>query len=235
MIKTATATLKTFGLDQERIEVVLKEVCASRDGVGQVFAVGPEDHLQILASGEDAVQRLEEIKEELANRLGDYIFGEENDTMEIVVGQVLAQKGLTLAVAESLTGGLVSDRITDVSGSSGYFIAGVIVYSNESKTDLLGVSAAVIREKGAVSPEVARLMAEGVRERHGTTFGLATTGIAGPTGGTPLKPVGTVYMAVASPTDCQVEGKLFSGDRRSIKVAATTYALDMLRRKVKGF
>lgn len=235
MVKTATATLKTFGLNRERIEVVLKEVCASRGVMGQAFGVGLEEHLQLLASGEDAAQRLGETKEELATRLGDYIFGEESDSMEMVVGRLLAQKGLTLAVAESLTGGLVSDRITDASGSSSYFMAGVIVYSNESKTDLLGVPAAVIREKGAVSPEVARLMAQGVRERHGTTFGLATTGIAGPTGGTPLKPVGTVYMAVASPRDCQVEGKLFSGDRRSIKVAATTYALDMLRRKVKGW
>lgn len=233
----ATTTLKTFGLGLERIEALLKAVLEGREyASGEVVTVGPEEHILVTVKGKgDLSQKLKEIKEELAAKLGDYFYGQEQDTIEGVVGRLLSSKGLTLSVAESLTGGMIADLITDVSGASNYFLTGVVVYSNQSKVDLLDVPHSIIREKGAVSAEVASLMAEGIRAKSGSTFALASTGIAGPSGGTPLKPVGTVFLALASPKGTLVEGKLFSGNRRLIKLATATYALDMLRRLLLGW
>jgi nicotinamide-nucleotide amidase len=147
-----------------------------------------------------------------------------------VVGRMLSARRWTLAVAESCTGGLLGHRLTNVPGSSAYFERGVLVYSNRAKEDLVGVPASVLRAHGAVSAPCAEAMARGVAERAGTPCGLAITGIAGPDGGTPAKPVGTVFVGLA------VEGRVsarrfrFAGDRASVKWQSTQAAFDMLRR-----
>jgi len=152
--------------------------------------------------------------------------------MEEVVGRRLSITGFTLAVAESCTGGLIAQRLTSVPGSSKYFIEGVVTYSNESKTRLLGVDKELIPEFGAVSQQVARDMARGVRHRANTDFGLAVTGVAGPDGGTKEKPVGLVYIALADDAHTEHECLMLPGDRELIRWRASQAALDMLRRRL---
>jgi nicotinamide-nucleotide amidase len=148
------------------------------------------------------------------------------------VVDLLRGKGRTLAIAESCTGGLLASRITDVAGASQVFLEGNVTYSNESKTRTLAVPAEMITRVGAVSEEVAAAMAEGARNRAGSTFALATTGIAGPDGGTPEKPVGTVFIGLAAEgTTTEVQKLLFPMDRLSFKRITSQYALDMLRRR----
>ena len=148
--------------------------------------------------------------------------------IEIEAGTLLRGKGLTLAVAESCTGGLVSSLITDVPGSSDYFRGGVVAYSNEVKESVLGVPRDILESVGAVSPECARAMAEGVRNLLGADIGLATTGIAGPGGATPTKPVGLVYIALAHPGGTLVREFRFVGARRGNKHSAAHEALQLL-------
>ena len=152
--------------------------------------------------------------------------------MEQIVGYYLQMRNATLAVAESCTGGLVGERITSISGSSRYFAGGAIVYSNPLKTTLAGVPAELIEQHGAVSHEVAAALAEGIRQRCGATLGLGVTGIAGPNGGTPEKPVGLVFHALASVTGTEVVERKFPGDRKRIRWFASQQALDMVRRKL---
>jgi len=152
--------------------------------------------------------------------------------MEEVVGRRLVITGFTLAVAESCTGGLIAERLTNVPGSSKYFTEGLVTYSNESKTRLLGVDKKLIREFGAVSPQVARDMARGVRHRAKTDFGLAVTGIAGPDGGTEEKPVGLVYIALADDAHTEHRRLTLPGDRELVRWRASQAALDMLRRRL---
>ncbi|MBW2107713.1 MAG: CinA family protein [Deltaproteobacteria bacterium] len=149
--------------------------------------------------------------------------------LEQEVAELLLNLGKTIAVAESCTGGLISHRLTNVSGSSAYFEMGLITYSNRSKTAMLGVSADLIRSDGAVSEACVRAMASGVRVLAGTDLGLAVSGIAGPTGGTVEKPVGTVHLALASPEGVQAWRFLFQGDRESIKGRASDEALARVR------
>ena len=138
------------------------------------------------------------------------------------------EAGLTVATAESCTGGLVADAITDVAGSSGYFLGGVVAYSDAAKVSALGVKAAVLAEHGAVSAETARAMAEGARARFGAVLAVAVTGIAGPGGGTPTKPVGLTYLAAAGPDGTHVERRTWSGTRLASKAASAAAALDLL-------
>ena len=145
------------------------------------------------------------------------------------VGRELAARGLTLAVAESCTGGLLGHRLTTIGGSSGYFVGGVIAYSNAVKSSLLGVEAALIESQGAVSLDVAIAMAEGVAARLGADIGVGITGIAGPDGGTLDKPVGLVFIAVAGKAGGRVRRCAFEGDRGQIKTAAADAALELLR------
>jgi nicotinamide-nucleotide amidase len=141
-----------------------------------------------------------------------------------LIGDHLRKNGLTLSIAESCTGGLLCDRITDVSGSSDYFEGGMVTYSNRSKTDFLGVPAADIKRYGAVSPQVAKKMAQGIRKVFGTTFGISTTGVAGPTGGTREKPVGLVYIGLSHGRRTLVMKLDLKGNRREIKEKATDKA-----------
>jgi len=147
------------------------------------------------------------------------------------VGDLLDRQGMKLAVAESCTGGKLGDMITEVPGSSDYFLGGIVSYSNEAKVELLDVDTEVLRERGAVSEEVALQMASGVRSRFGADVGVSITGIAGPTGGTAVKPVGLVFIAVSSDESSVVDRNVFSGSRSDVKVQSAEKALEML----KGF
>lgn len=157
-------------------------------------------------------------------------FGKNEERLEEVVGQLLLERGKKVAVAESCTGGLVAHRLTNVPGSSAYFEQGVVAYSEAAKTSLLGVPAALIQQHGAVSRQVAEAMAEGIRQRSQADFGLAVTGIAGPSGGTEEKPVGLVYIAIAWEGGGASREHRFSGDREAVKLEASQMALDLLRR-----
>ncbi len=161
------------------------------------------------------------------------VYGFDHDTMEKAVAELLFRSGLSVATAESCTGGLLAHRLTNVSGSSGYFLRGVTAYSNESKIDLLNVASQTIEDHGAVSEEVAKSMAVGIRERSGADIGLSTTGIAGPTGATPAKPVGLVYIGLATKAGVKVHRPLilpYPLDRVTFKERTSQTALDLLRK-----
>jgi nicotinamide-nucleotide amidase len=166
--------------------------------------------------------------------LGEDVFSTDGRRLEEVVGDALAARGLWLAAAESCTGGLVTSRLTDVAGSSRYVGASIVAYANEAKTLLLGVPAALLAEHGAVSEPVARAMAQGIRARARADLGVGVTGIAGPGGGSPEKPVGTVAVALAGPDATVVRTFKFFGDRELVKFQASQAALDMVRRWLKA-
>ena len=192
-----------------------------------------EIHLQSRADRqEEAERRVEELAGELEEELDDCVISSGGESLEQIVGYYLQMRGATLAVAESCSGGMMAERITSVPGSSRYFLGGAVVYSNELKTKLAGVPAKLIAEHGAVSREVAVALAEGIRERTKATFGVGITGIAGPTGGTPEKPVGLVYIALSDGKDNEVVERRLHGDRERIRLWASFTGLDLIRRKL---
>jgi len=189
-----------------------------------------ELHLTAQAmSRTDADGALDAAVRELQDALGPSVYSVDGRSLEAVVGDLLRERKLTIAVAESCSGGLLSSRLTDVPGSSDYVERGVVCYSNRAKTELAGVPEALIAEHGAVSEPVARAMAEGIRSRAGTNIGVGVTGIAGPGGGTPQKPVGTVAIAVAVDEDVRVRTFQFIGPREMVKFQAAQSALNMTR------
>ncbi|HEX4066080.1 MAG TPA: competence/damage-inducible protein A [Acidobacteriaceae bacterium] len=179
-----------------------------------------------------AQARVDELVGKIEEELEDFVYSSQGETLEQIVLYYLELRGGTLAVAESCTGGMVAERLTSVSGSSRSFAGGAVVYSNRLKTELAGVDARLIAEHGAVSREVAIALAEGIRERCGTTLGLGITGIAGPGGGTEEKPVGLVFVAVSDADDTDVVEKTFSGDRAAIRYYASQQGLDLVRRRL---
>ncbi len=183
-------------------------------------------------SHEQAQARVDEVAGAVEDVLGDHVFSSHGESLEQIVGLYLQMRNATLAAAESCTGGLLGERITSVSGSSRYFLGGAVVYSNELKTEFADVPAELIAQHGAVSKEVAIAMAEGIRKRCQVTIGVAITGIAGPTGGTPEKPVGLVFHALADESGTQVVERTFPGDRKRVRRSATQQALDMVRKKL---
>jgi competence/damage-inducible protein CinA-like protein len=192
-----------------------------------------EIHLTARGRTEDeANQLLDRVVLEIEEQLGNAIFAFRGEKMEEVIGLKLAVGGYTLAVAESCTGGLLAERLTEVPGSSKYFIEGVVTYSNESKTRLLGVEPILLLEHGAVSGPVAEAMSEGMRNRAATDFALSITGIAGPDGGTEEKPVGTVFIAISSEAGTEHRRLKVPGDRNLIRWRATQAAMDLLRRRL---
>ncbi|HEV3468347.1 MAG TPA: competence/damage-inducible protein A [Pyrinomonadaceae bacterium] len=192
-----------------------------------------EIHLTAQAKTEaEAELLLDGLAGQLEDRLGHSVFAFRGETMEEVVGLRLAVSGFTVATAESCTGGLVAHRLTEVPGSSSYFMEGVVAYSNEAKTRLLGVPAELIGAHGAVSAEVAEAMAEGVKARAGVDFGLSVTGVAGPGGGSAEKPVGLVYIALADDAHTEHRRLMLPGDRHLIRWRASQAALDLLRRRL---
>jgi nicotinamide-nucleotide amidase len=174
------------------------------------------------------------VEEELKRRLGTHIYGRDGETLEAVVGRLLVEQGLTLAVAESCTGGRLGDMFTNVPGSSRYFLGGVTAYSNEVKEKVLGVSGTLLEEKGAVSEAVAGAMARGARQLTGADFTLGVTGVAGPDGGTAAKPVGLVYMALAWEGGSRCQELIFHGNREAVKARTAAAAINMLRLELLG-
>ena len=190
-------------------------------------------HLRTRSDSQEAAQaRVDQLTAEIEEKLGDAVFSDNGESLEQIVGYYLQMRNATLAVAESCTGGLLAERITSVSGSSRYFVGGAVVYSNELKTSLAGVPGGLIEKHGAVSREVAASLAEGIRKRCGTTFGMGITGVAGPTGGTEEKPVGLVYHALASAGGTDVLERKFPGDRKRIRWFASQQGLEMIRREL---
>ncbi len=189
------------------------------------------------ATEEEAHGKIQPVEKEILDRLGEYFFGENEETLESSVGRLLAERGATVALAESCTGGLISKRLTDVAGSSAYFVEGFVTYSNASKERLLDVPQEMLAEHGAVSGPVAQAMAEGARKISGADYGLSVTGVAGPGGGTEEKPVGLVYVGVADAEGAEAE-KLdltaWARSRSSIRERSANRALDLLRLRIEG-
>jgi nicotinamide-nucleotide amidase len=183
---------------------------------------------------EEAERLVQELAEQIEAALDGYIFANGEQSLEEIVGMYLLMKQATIAVAESCTGGLVAERLTNVPGSSRYFLSGIVTYSNQSKIDLAGIPPLLLEMQGAVSEEVARGLAESVREKIGATIGVGVTGIAGPSGGSPDKPVGTVHVAVASPEGVEHRRFLFPGSRDRVRSQASQAALDLVRRVLIG-
>ena len=234
---TAVRTLKTFGLSEAAVDQAVAGVELAGVEIG-FYPRFPENHIVLSVRDEHdeaaARVRLAAVEEEVRRRLDRYIFARDGETLEGVVGALLRDQGRTIAVAESCTGGLVTDRLTDVPGSSAYLERGLTTYSNRAKMELLGVPEEVLQTHGAVSEETARLMAEGVRLRSGTDLGLATTGIAGPDGGSESKPVGTVYIALADGVETRCRHYRYRWERRRIKMIASQAALLMVKRYLAG-
>jgi nicotinamide-nucleotide amidase len=192
-----------------------------------------EIHLRAQSGSEsEAENTLEELAGLIGKKLGEAVFATNGELMEEVVGSLLAENGKTLSVAESCTGGLIGERLTDVSGSSKYFIQGVIAYANEAKIATLNVSPSIIETRGAVSAETAEAMAKGMRELAQTDYAISVTGIAGPSGGSEEKPIGTVFIGYADETRVKSVKILLPGDRYLIRWRASQAALDYLRRQI---
>ena len=229
--------LRTFGMGESTLDDELKDIAASGD-VSLGFRTSfPDNFLRPLAraaSAEQAEARLDRICDAIRERLGPLIYGEGDQTLEAVVGQMLAERGMTIAVAESCTGGLIATRMTNNPGSSAYFAGGVVAYSNAAKSELLGVPAAALEEHGAVSDPVVRAMAEGVRERFGVDIGIATTGISGPDGGTASKPVGLIHIALAREGAVYADSFVFRMERTRHRLLTSQIALDWVRRTLLG-
>lgn len=193
-----------------------------------------EIHLRARApSDQEADALLAELGDKIELALEDYIFSTQGETLEEVVGMYLVMRQKTLAVAESCSGGMLAERLTAFPGSSNFFLGGAVCYSNGLKTKLAGVPAALIEEHGAVSRPVAHAMAEGVRARTGASIGVGITGIAGPTGGSPEKPVGLVFIALADERGTQVREFRFPGNRERVRLWSTQMALEMIRRRIR--
>ncbi len=233
----AQRTLRLFGISETQLQQVVCRLPEFQLGVTVGFYPEfPENHLTLTVRGRDGgalEETLNRLTALLAREVGDVLLGPDEVRLEELVGRLLQERHLTLAVAESCTGGLIGHRLTNVPGSSDYFLGGVVSYSNEAKMDLLRVPADVLASRGAVSAETAQAMARGVREVFHAAWGLAVTGIAGPSGGSPEKPVGTVYFGLATPSGEEVWHYLFRGHREEIKILSAQTALDRLRRMLK--
>lgn len=228
----ASVSLRTFGFTESGLDKRLRAV-----DLGEVelafTATMPEIILTLTARHHDAEvarARLAAARSAVEGVVGDSVISDDGSELEAVVARLLAQRGQTFATAESCTGGMIAARCTGVSGSSTWFLQGAVTYSNEAKTQRLGVSAELIQSHGAVSREVAEAMAQGMRATSGADWAIGVTGIAGPTGGTIEKPVGTVHMALASTAGVEHWHDRFPGDRWRVRLLATENALDRLRR-----
>ncbi len=232
----ATRVLKITGMGESACDARIAPIYKRFVDVDTTILAGPGEiqlHLRTQAqSSEAADQRLDSLVGKIEDELGDCVYSDNGDSLEQIVSYYLQMRNATLAVAESCTGGLVAERLTSVSGSSRYFIGGAVVYSNALKTEMADVPEDLIDVYGAVSEQVARALAEGIRKRCGTTLGLGITGVAGPTGGTAEKPVGLVFHALASENGTEVVKRQFPGDRARVRWFASQQALDMVRRKV---
>ncbi|HUB83348.1 MAG TPA: competence/damage-inducible protein A [Bryobacteraceae bacterium] len=233
-----TAFLRITGMPESDLDALISPVYQKYSHVATTILAANGDlqvHLRARCDTEgeaDAV--LAQLVPALAALLGDRLYSQSGESLEVLVGRLLRERGATLAVAESCTGGMLGARLTSVPGSSQYFLGGFLTYSNHLKRELLGVPAQTLAEFGAVSSQTAEAMAAGARERTGATYAVSITGVAGPDGGTTEKPVGLVYIGVAGPDGTTVLHRRFIGDRERIRIFTTQAALDLLRRKLEG-
>ena len=227
-------TLKIFGLTESAIADRLSGIRAEHFSATLAYLPRyPENHVKIMVQGPDlekVKRNLAELERVIREKLEGRVFAVDRETLEEIVGRLLKERQATLAVAESCTGGLLAHRMTNIPGSSEYFERGVVVYSNQAKTELLQVPGELIAELGAVSAPVAEKMAEGVRHLSRATLGLAITGIAGPGGGSADKPVGTVFIALSGPDGTASRRYQFWGDRDQVKMISAQTALEWVRR-----
>jgi nicotinamide-nucleotide amidase len=228
-----TRTLKCFGLSAHEIAQKITDIYPLTEGISLRYQeVFPEIHIILQTDKRRSV--LEDLESKIKSSLGDYFFGIDSETYASSISNSLRKNKFTLSVAESCTGGLISHLLTKEAGASDIFHLGMITYSNVAKQNALGVEASIIAKHGAVSEEVASAMAEKVRKIGKSTFGIAVSGIAGPTGGTPEKPVGTVYIATADKktTNCNSFNLVY--DRIKIQLLTSYLALSTLKRTIDG-
>jgi len=231
-----TRTLKVAMLGESAVDARVAPIYKRYPDVDTTILAGAgeiELHFKTRASTPEAAQeKADEVADLVEDELDDAVYSRDGQSLEQIVGYWLQMRNATLAVAESCTGGLLAERITSISGSSRYFVGGAVVYSNNLKTELAGVPADMIERHGAVSREVAAALAEGIRYRCESTLGVGITGVAGPAGGSPEKPVGLVFHALAGDSGTEVVQRNFPGDRKRIRRFSSTMALDMVRRKL---
>jgi nicotinamide-nucleotide amidase len=237
-VAVETFTLRTFGLFESQLQERIGMLPDNWPGASLAYLpswFGVDLRVTVAATSAHLARDVRErAYHDLADRVQGVVYAEGTLTMEEVVGDALAERGWKVAAAESCTGGLLTKRLTDVAGSSRYVERAFVVYSNESKRELLGVRAEDLSAHGAVSAPVAEQMARGARERAGVDVGVSITGIAGPDGGTDDKPVGTVYFGLSSSLGDLVRKHRFMGSRSTVRERATQTALDMMRRHLAG-
>lgn len=235
---TVVRTLRTTGAPLADVEERVAEWLGKDGDVGvATLPTDGEVWVRLRARGasvDEAADAIAAVEPRLVAALGADCYGRDTESLEQVVGRLLIARRLTVSVAESCTGGLLGHRLTAVAGSSAYFDRGVVVYSNRAKEEMLGVPAEILTTRGAVSAECAEAMVRGICEHSGSACGLSVTGIAGPEGGSPAKPVGTVFIGVAVPGEVASWRFRFEGDRASVKWQSSQMALDMLRRRLGG-
>jgi nicotinamide-nucleotide amidase len=235
-VSLARCVFRTAGLPESMLDARIAPIYMKyKNPETTVLSKPGQVEVRLTARGknrEEADLLLKDLADQIEHELDDFIFARAEQSMEEIVGMYLVMKSATISTAESCTGGLVAERLTNVPGSSRYFISGVICYSNESKMEFTGIPPLLLEMQGAVSAEVAQGLAEGIRIRAGTTIGIGITGVAGPSGGTAEKPVGTVHIAVSSPAATVHRQFLFPGDRERIRWQASQAALDMVRREL---
>lgn len=232
-LSTHQRIFRIFNLPEAEVNRRIKTLDLSEAAHIGYYPVFPEVHLSLTIrdkEADNAANLFTSCSRAIDTVLGDAIYGHDRDDMETVVGKLLLEHGLWLAVAESCTGGLIAQRLTNIPGSSTYFLGGVVSYANSLKTEYLGVEETTLTEFGAVSREVAEGMATGILTRSGADIGLSVTGIAGPEGGTEQKPVGTVYVGIATPGGNWVSRFQFEGDRQQIRELTAQTALDLVRK-----
>jgi nicotinamide-nucleotide amidase len=228
-------TLRTTGIGEsvveEKVDGPLQRWVKAGLDLGYCARPGQVD-VRLSARGDGAEQQVREAEATVRDLLGVHVYGVEDEALETVIVRLLTERKLTLALAESCTGGCIANRVTNVPGASAVLLAGLVTYSNAAKEKFLGVQAGTLAQHGAVSEPVAREMAEGVRRQSRADYALSVTGIAGPSGGTPDKPIGTVFIGLAGPTGTVVERRSNSFDRETFKQVTTQQALELLRRTV---
>jgi nicotinamide-nucleotide amidase len=230
----AVRTWHIYGMGESHIDHRLAGLLENAPGATLHFrTASPENHVKVIVRDADADKAratLDRIDVDLRKRIGQGIYGVDDDTFPAAVGRALLAHPSTVALAESCTGGFAGELLTSVPGASGYFLGGVMAYSDEMKKQLLGVKAETLATFGAVSEPCAREMAEGVQKLCNSTLAVGITGIAGPTGATPDKPIGTVCFACVGPGTPRMATKLFAGGREQVRRAAAYFALDLARR-----
>ena len=235
---TKQSTLLTTGIPESFLYDEIKTIEGIIDDGNLAFLpsqFGVKIRITAVEDNEEkAVEKIYGVEQKIRSKVGRYIYGKDMQMLEEVIGNLLDERGLTISVAESCTGGLISSRITNVSGSSKYFERSIISYSNGAKVELLGIDEDLLNNYGAVSMEVARLMAEGIKAVSGTDIGLAVTGIMGPGGATENKPVGLVYIGICDDKVCTAKEYRFGDSRLLNKDRTSQAALEILRRNILG-